>query len=128
MIRMRGLVLGLVGLLLAGCGGGAVGSTLQACTSVSPPTLVYPAQNATGVPDGNFQLIVSYASNPEASFNVPTLNVTGAGSVNGGAWTAGSAGQWTSAIAALSSATTYKVTVTNSACAQTYTLGSFTTQ
>jgi hypothetical protein len=128
MIRLRALVIGLAALCLAGCGGGAVGSTLSACTSVSPPTLVYPAQNATGVPDGNFQLIVSYGSNPGSAFNVPSLNVSGAGSVNGGAWTAGSSGQWTSAIPALSAATTYKVTVTNSACAQTYTLGTFTTQ
>jgi hypothetical protein len=128
MTQLRALVIVFAALLVAGCGGGAVGSTLQACTSVTPPALVYPAQNATGVPDGNFQLIVSYGSNPGGAFNVPSLTVNGAGAVNGGAWTAGSAGQWTSLIPALSAATTYKVTVTNSACGQTYTLGSFTTQ
>lgn len=128
MILLRVFVSGLVALLLAGCGGGAVGSTLQGCTSVSPPVLVYPAQNATGVPNGGFQLIVSYASNPGGAFGVPSLSVSGAGSTNGGPWSAGSSGQWTSAIPPLAAATAYTITVTNTACVKTYTLGSFTTQ
>ena len=49
--------------LLAGCGG-AVASVRQAeCGGYAilpaPPTMLYPIANATGVPDGNFTLVLS---------------------------------------------------------------------
>uniref|UniRef100_E6Q2D5 Lipoprotein n=1 Tax=mine drainage metagenome TaxID=410659 RepID=E6Q2D5_9ZZZZ len=49
--------------LLAGCGG-AVASVRQAeCGGYAilpvPPTMLYPVANATGVPDGNFTLVLS---------------------------------------------------------------------
>ena len=49
--------------LLAGCGG-AIASVRQAeCGGYAivppPPTMLYPIANATGVPDGNFTLVLS---------------------------------------------------------------------
>ena len=59
--RAAAAVLGLA--LLAGCGG-AVASVRQAeCgaygTLPVPPEMLYPMANATGVPDGNFTLVLS---------------------------------------------------------------------
>lgn len=99
------------------------------CTSVAPPKLAYPASGASGVPDGNFQLVVSYSNNPGQAFTPPALSAAGASSVTGSAWSAGSSGsQWVSNIPALAAATAYTVRVTNSSCNQTYTLGTFTTK
>jgi hypothetical protein len=135
-----------VALLLAACGGNGGGSLIAPqvnsspsgsatptttpiayCTSVAPPTLAYPANNATGIPDGNFQLAVTYSENPGNAFTTPSLT-SGSTSVAGGAWTAGSASQWTSAIPTLAAHTAYTITVTNPQCSQTFTLGTFTTQ
>jgi hypothetical protein len=98
------------------------------CTSLAPPKMTYPSSGATGVPDGNFQLTVSYSTSPANAFTPPALTSGSAGAVEGGAWTQGSAGSWTSQIPALAPAATYSVSVTNSACNQTYTLGTFTTK
>ncbi len=59
--RAAAAVLGLA--LLAGCGG-AVASVRQAeCGGYAilppPPKMLYPLANATGVPDGNFTLVLS---------------------------------------------------------------------
>jgi hypothetical protein len=89
---------------------------------------VYPANNATGIPDGNFQLAVTYSENPGVAFTTPVLTASGATSVTGGPWTAGNSSQWTSAIPALAAHTAYAITVTNPQCSQTFTLGTFTTQ
>lgn len=98
------------------------------CTSVAPPRLAYPVPGAAGIPDGNFDLAVTYSQNPAVAFGSPVLQPQTGGSVTGGAWTAGGASQWKSAVPALAPATAYTVTVTNTACAHTYTLGTFTTQ
>lgn len=98
-----------------------------ACSSVAPPALVSPANGATGVPDGNFSLTVSYAVNPSNAFGVPHLTASGQSAVDGAQWTASGA-DWASAIPALAARATYTVQVTNTLCNQTYTLGSFTTQ
>jgi hypothetical protein len=98
------------------------------CTSVAPPKLAYPASGATGIPDGNFQLTVSYSTSPANAFTPPALTPASGSAVNGGAWAQGSAGSWTSQIPALAAGTRYSATVTNSACNQTYTLGTFTTK
>jgi hypothetical protein len=104
--------------------------------------LLYPMPNATGVPDGNFTLVVGYGS---AAPPVPQLvPVNGGAAVNGGAWgpaptplpspaaTPRSAGEtlYGSAIAALSAHTAYNVTVTfgTPPCETTESAGSFTTQ
>jgi hypothetical protein len=142
--EMAKAVIGLAvfALALSACGGGA-SSTLNQCTSVAPPQLVYPASGATGVPS-NFNLWVSYPQNPSITFGPPVLtppSTSFSGSVTGGPWSTPPVGatppplntlpgnpQWVSSIASLNSATTYSISVTNTACNQKYTLGSFTTQ
>jgi hypothetical protein len=130
--------------IVAACGGGPAASggaqsaqgtgsspswpPVGMCTSVAPPKLTYPASGAAGVPDGNFQLAVSYSNNPGQAFTAPTLSAASGSSVTGSAWSAGSSGSWVSIIPALAAATTYTVRITNSACNQTYTLGTFTTK
>jgi hypothetical protein len=129
-------------LTLSACGGGsATSSTLTtACTSVAPPQLVYPAPGATGI-FSQFDLYVSYPQIPSVAFGPPTLTSASAATITGGPWSQpspqptppGSANptmgsEWVSAIQNLSAATTYSVNVTNTACNQKYTLGSFTTQ
>lgn len=98
-----------------------------ACSSVAPPVLVSPANGATGVPDGNFSLTVSYAVNPSNAFGVPHLTASGQPAVDGSQWTA-SGSDWASAIPPLAAGATYTVQVTDVVCNQTYRLGSFTTQ
>jgi hypothetical protein len=113
---------------LSGCGGGsATNSTLTtACTSVAPPQLVYPAQGGSGIP-ASFNLSVGYSQNPGIAFGAPVLTPSSGASITGGPWIAAGS-QWTSSISGLSASTTYSVNVTNIACNQKYTLGSFTTQ
>ena len=61
--RAAAAVLGLA--LLAGCGGGGAVASLQKVQCVNtamlppPPEMLYPMDNATGVPDGNFTLVLS---------------------------------------------------------------------
>lgn len=128
-------------LALSACGGGGASSTLNAaCTSVAPPQLVYPAPGATGI-FTRFDLYVSYPQNPSVAFASPLLTPASGAPVTGGPWTAPSPGptppgsvnptmgpEWVSSIQGLSNATTYSINVTNTACNQKFTLGSFTTQ
>lgn len=127
--------------MISACGGSGPPPN-TACTSVAPPQLVYPAPGATAIPASLFDLYVSYPNNPSVAFDPPMLTPANFnGNVTGGPWTMPSPGptppgsanptmgpEWVSAIPPLSAATTYAVNVTNSACHQTYTLGSFTTQ
>ena len=144
--RMKGLPLALAlgCIAVSACGGG--GSTMTGgCTSLAPPVMLYPAPSATGVPDGNLDIWVGYATNPSIAWSVPSLS-TGPGVppvIAGTPWTPPSPGPtnppgllplpdgdsyWTSGIGALPAATAFTVNVTNLACAQSFSLGSFTTK
>ena len=87
-MRYGKAIAALLGLaLLAGCGG-AIASVRQAeCAAVGtlpvPPTMLYPIANATGVPDGNFTLVLSstygdgvyLTSSGSANLNLATTTV-----------------------------------------------------
>ncbi|HEV3153339.1 MAG TPA: hypothetical protein VGZ02_06030 [Candidatus Baltobacteraceae bacterium] len=144
-MNLQRVLLGALSLAAAGLAacGGATGVLKGACASVAPPALLYPASSTTGVPDGNLDIWVGYPENPSTAFSAPALTSPGIASVNGTAWLPPSPGPtnppglltlpandqyWTSGILALAPSTTYTVTVTNTLCNQTFSLGSFTTQ
>lgn len=130
-----------LGLALAGglsaCGGGPKQPRLLPVDTcfVAPPaplTLTYPAPNSASVPSGNFQLLAASQGGslltPGNDYRPPVLTSVGGVSVTGGAWTAASASdEWGSPIPALSRATTYTVSVTDSTGCYTYKIGTFTT-
>lgn len=135
---------------IVACGGGTpnAGSTpvcpLFAGSNAlpAPPELLYPMPNATGVPDGNFTLVVGYSTTP------PTMQlVTAAGGIpalSSNAWgpppspmpspaatpRASSDTLHGLAVPALAAHTTYSAQVTfgSPPCQSTETAGSFTTQ
>ena len=129
--------------LLAGCGG-AVASVRQAeCGGYAilpvPPTMMYPIANATGVPDGNFTLVLSstygdgvfLSSNGNANLSLATAAVPGplpspSATAPPGSTPAGFA------VGTLAAHTTYTVAATftqPAGCPNiTGTVGSFTTQ
>jgi hypothetical protein len=59
------LLIGIVAGVLAACGGGQSGvAPAKQCFGYpvpAPPTMIYPQSNATGVPDGDFTLILGFA-------------------------------------------------------------------
>jgi len=142
---------GVIALALAACGGGR-GSATQApvpCPLAAgayaipaPPDLLYPMPGATGVPDGNFTLVVGYSTTP------PALQlVTGSGGIpafSSNAWgpppspmpspaaTPRSSSEmlYGLAVPALAAHTTYTAQVTfgSPPCQSTESAGSFTTQ
>ena len=108
----------------------------------APPDLLFPIPNATGVPDGNFTLVVGYGS-----FTPPPLEIvpaSGGSAIAGSAWgppptplpspaatpRSSSETLYASTIPPLSAHTTYnaQVTVGTAPCQTTETAGSFTTQ
>ena len=129
--------------LLAGCGG-AVASVRQAECGMypplpSPPVMLYPIANATGVPDGNFTLVLSSTygdgvflrSSGNANLSLSTAAVPSPlpspnASPPPGSTTAGFA------VGTLAAHTTYTVAATftqPAGCPNiTGTVGSFTTQ
>jgi len=136
--------------IIAACGGGSgTGTTMPVpcpleLAQPAPPDLLYSIPGATGVPDGNFQLIVGYPTTP---FAPPVLAPTPAGpSTTGATFTAAPTPLpspmatprssiemlFGSAIPALQSATTYEVTFTFGpaipGCPNTENAGSFTTR
>ena len=144
------LFIAIAGASLAACGGGAPSSgatPIPVCPAganavPAPPDLLYPMPNATGVPDGNFTLVVGYG--PVAP-PAPQLVPTGFGGyVAGGSWGAppspmpspaatprsSSETLYGSAIPALASNTAYTLQVTfgNPPCQTTESAGSFTTR
>ncbi len=114
-----------------------------ACTAVAPPALLYPAPSSTGQPDGDLDIWVGYPANPSPVFSGPSLSASGAPTVTGPAWLPPSPGPTTppgmaplpngdspfiSGIPALAPGISYTVSVTNTICNQTSTIGSFTTK
>lgn len=102
----------------------------------APPQMTYPAPNATGIPDGNFNMQFTYRNSELATqYSAPAVMASSAPTVTGGPYaivpTPG-AFEYTSAIGALHSSTTYTVQVVTPPqgghCSTTETLGSFTTQ
>lgn len=122
---------------LSACGGGPKQPRLMPVDTcfVAPPaplTLTYPTSNAASVPSGNFQLLVTSQagslSTPGNDYRPPVLTSSSGVSVTGGAWTAANtSNEWGSPIPALSRATTYTVSVTDSTGCYTYKIGTFTT-
>jgi hypothetical protein len=98
--------------------------------------MTYPAPNATGVPDGNFSIGVTYQNGDIASqWSPPAVTASAAPTVNGGPYTivpTPGVYEYTTAVGALRPNTTYTVQVVNppqgGRCSSTATLGSFTTQ
>jgi hypothetical protein len=145
MIRKLGIVALFSAAALAGCNGSSSGSGQPvACNLLIPlsPKMIYPIPGATGVPDGQFTLVVSFAPpgsitlasgattlGPLASAPVPSPLPTP------NATPSPSSAQTYAGFAvsgALSSAATYTVTDTMPAVANcpatSQTIGSFTTQ
>lgn len=62
-----------LGLLLCStaCAGGTPKAALN-CAVPSAPTMIYPANNATGVSDRNFTLLLAFTSNP-SNWTVPSI-------------------------------------------------------
>lgn len=123
-------LLALLGCVVAGCSGGnATTSSFLACaaggTLPAPPQMVYPANGATGIPDGNFtlQLSAQYGNSLELT------------SASGQAITLiPQAGSSSYSIPQLSAATTYAIhgvfAPATQGCPSTVSggIGSFTTQ
>jgi len=96
------------------------------CAVAAPPQMISPANGATGVPDGNFSLVVT-----ATSYSAPLLVAASGAKVQGGPWVAGpSAGQDSSYIPALAAATTYTIEASApDPCNRLgVTIGTFTTQ
>lgn len=132
---------------LCACGGGTATPhpTPAPCPEFpipAPPDLLYPMPNATGVPDGNFTLVVGYGTFPPPPAEIAPAN--GGTAVAAGAWSAppspmpspaatprsSSETLYGAPVPALASHTTFEVDVTvgTPPCQQTETAGSFTTQ
>ncbi|HEY9179675.1 MAG TPA: hypothetical protein VIO32_03085 [Candidatus Baltobacteraceae bacterium] len=145
------LAVGIIALALAACGGTSSRSTQApvpcplaagAYAIPAPPDLLYPMPGATGVPDGDFTLVVGYSSRP------PQMQlVTGSGvipALSSNAWgpapspmpspaatpRSSSETLYGLAVPALSAQTTYTAQVTfgNPPCQTTESAGSFTTR
>lgn len=135
---MRRYILGSMLLALAGCAGGSSTPSApnQGCpafgTLTAGPTLVNPAPNAIGVPDGSFTLQMTWGADPNAaglSFSLVAQNGTVV--VPLGPFTAGNNNSYSYALPALQPKTTYTMnrTVTVSAgCTGGDSVASFTTQ
>lgn len=105
---VRSLCVAAVAAALSGCGGGAATTpvpNILCVTAPAPPTLVYPRDNSTNIPDGNFTLVLSYAVTPVSIEN--SAGVTVASNLPRAQSTSG-AGY---AVPALAGATAYHVIV-----------------
>jgi hypothetical protein len=111
------------------------------CAGLAPPLLVYPAPNATGVPDGNFQVYVSYPENPSVDFSGPFVTSSAGAIVDGGNWASPTPGPtpgvvnpngdefFAASMPSLAPATEYTLSVSDDLCSNGYfKLGTFTTQ
>ena len=144
-MRQRVFVLAVLAALLAACGGGSGTRTspLAGCTSVAPPTLLYPAAGATGIAATNLQLYFGYGQSPSVAWSAPILAASGSTSptLTGGAYTPSNGPLppsstplppgdqlFVSGVSSAAAATTYLVTVTNTLCQHTFAVGTFTTQ
>ena len=104
-------------------------------TLIAPPTLVSPANNATGVADGNFTLSMTWGTttNPNSGWTWSLQSQTAA-TVPLGSFTAGAASgsntTYSVPIPALQAKTTYTLIMATSgqACAGAQGAGAFTTQ
>ena len=144
MAFMKRLLL-LFAFALAACGGGSTAAPAQSvgqCAGVAPPHLLYPQSGATGIAQSQLQLYFGYPSTPAVAFAPPVLRPNGTGAaITGSAYALSAPGSlpsgaatpapseqvFVSAIASYAAGTTYSVTINSVACAQQYTLGSFST-
>ena len=144
-------VVGVIALALAACGGASSPSSPSpvpcplaagAYAIPAPPDLLYPIPGATGVPDGNFTLVVGYSTTPPAlqlvtgSGGIPTLSSNAWGPapspLPSPAATPRSSSEtlYGLSVPGLAAHTTYTAQVTfgSPPCQSTETAGSFTTQ
>lgn len=102
--------------------------------------MVYPTSGAAGMPDGNFDLYVSYGVNPTPPWSGPILTppngttvfassfVAAPGAAPNGATPSPGDQLFVSHVPALSAATMYSVSVLTAGVCNSAGLGSFTTQ
>lgn len=68
-------------LLAAGCGGATPSTVHLDCTTPPAPLMQYPSDKLTGVPDGNFTMVLSFSGSPAAWTNLSVSTPNG-GSVS----------------------------------------------
>jgi len=129
-----------VALALGACGGTPSELHGGLCgVAPAPPQMTYPQSGATGVPDGNFTLVITAKTTVSLAINgrVVIANVPSNGLPPSPAPTQGPIGGYGYVVPALHAATTYQVVVLwpQSGCSETaqpnvgpQTIGTFTTQ
>jgi hypothetical protein len=129
-------------LALVACGGAGSGTTTLTgqCISIAPPHMLYPQSAATAIPDGNFDLYVSYWVNPTPPWVGPILTPASGTAVGGSSFTAASGPApngatpppgdqvFVSHVPALAAGTMYSVSLLAAGMCGGAGLGSFTTQ
>jgi hypothetical protein len=135
-------------MLLCGCGAasGLIKRLVPCPSATEAPQVLYPIDDASGVPDGNFTLIVAYPVNPSSLWAPPTFVASGGTQVSGGGYVAApsplpspmatpgipESTMYGVAVPALQSKTTYSVVLNANlniaSCASAITVGSFSTQ
>ena len=131
---------------VSACGGSGpsnAGVPSGLCATVAPPKLLYPAPGQTAIPDSGLDVYFGYPVDPSTAWSVPSLTPAGGGqTLTGEPYTLPSPGPtnppgllplpagdtyYVSHFTTLATSTTYGVSVTNTLCNQSFSLGSFTT-
>ena len=151
-MRMRHFaVIIAIALLAAGCQGASTSSptdsptisptqTQLGCTTLAPPTMLYPVPSSTAVQTDGIYVGYESLSTLLSAWTPPTLTANGSATITGGPWLAPSPSPTNppgnplpsgdvygvSSVSGLTSGAAYTVNVTNIACNNSFSLGTFT--
>ncbi len=117
-------VLAVAAIAGAGCTRRGAVPVIPDCTTLVPPSLLYPAPGATTVPTASLQLYFGYANNPSPAFSPPVLTPSVAGSsLVGDAYASPSPGPTPAgSLPVPSGDQSYVSNITNAAAGMTYTV------